>query len=150
MQPQPVADNLKVKGSGKLYNKVALITGGDSGIGRAVAILFAKEGADVAIVYYDEHSDAKDTQQAIVQYGRNCLLIPGDLTKEKFCTSAVAKTVKQFGKIDVLVNNAAIHYESKSLEDITTAQLLKTFQTNIFSMFWITKAALKHMAKEAP
>ncbi|MEO7800934.1 MAG: SDR family oxidoreductase [Ginsengibacter sp.] len=147
MQPQPVADNLKVKGSGKLYNRVALITGGDSGIGRAVAILFAKEGADVAIVYYDEHSDAKDTQQAIVQYGRHCLLIPGDLTKEKFCTSAVAKTVKQFGKIDVLINNAAIHYESKSLEDITTAQLLKTFQTNIFSMFWITKAALKHMAK---
>ncbi len=145
MQPQPVADNLKVKGSGKLHNKVALITGGDSGIGRAVAILFAKEGADVAIVYYDEHTDAKDTQQMISQYGRKCLLIPGDLTKEKFCTSAVAKTIKQFGQIDVLVNNAAIHYESKRLEDITTAQLLKTFQTNIFSMFWVTKAALKHM-----
>lgn len=147
MQPQPVADNLKVKGSGKLYNKVALITGGDSGIGRAVAILFAKEGADIAIVYYNEHTDAKGTQQAILQYGRSCVLIPGDLTKEKFCSSAVAKTVKQFGKIDVLVNNAAIHYESKRLEDISTAQLLKTFQTNIFSMFWITKAALKHMTK---
>jgi NAD(P)-dependent dehydrogenase (short-subunit alcohol dehydrogenase family) len=146
MQPQPVADNLKTKGSGKLYNKVALITGGDSGIGRAVAILFAKEGADVSIIYYDEHTDAKDTQQNIEQYGRTCLLIPGDLTKEKFCSSAVAKTIKQFGKIDVLINNAAIHYESKSLQDISTAQLLKTFQTNIFSMFWITKAALPHMS----
>jgi NAD(P)-dependent dehydrogenase (short-subunit alcohol dehydrogenase family) len=147
MQPQPVADNLKVKGSGKLAGKTALITGGDSGIGRAVAILFAKEGADVAIVYYNEHEDALDTQQQIQQYGTKCLLIPGDLTKENFCTSAVTKTVKQFGKIDVLINNAAIHYESKSLQDISTDQLLTTFQTNIFSMFWITKAALHHMAK---
>ncbi len=147
MQPQPVADNAQVKGSGKLAGKKAFITGGDSGIGRAVAILFAKEGADVAIVYYNEHEDAQDTQQHIQQYGRKCLLIPGDLTKEKFCISAVTKTVKQFGKIDVLVNNAAIHYESKSLQDISTDQLLKTFQTNIFSMFWITKVALPHMAK---
>lgn len=147
MQPQPVADNLKVKGSGKLHNKVALITGGDSGIGRAVAILFAKEGADIAIVYYNETEDAKDTALAILRYGRNCLLLPGDLSKEKFCSTVVARTIKQFGKIDVLVNNAAIHYESKSLEDITTEQLLKTFKTNIFSMFWVTKAALKHMDK---
>lgn len=147
MKPQPVADNLKVKGSGKLHNKVALITGGDSGIGRAVAILFAKEGADIAIVYYNETEDAKDTALAILRYGRNCLLLPGDLSKEKFCSTVVARTIKQFGKIDVLVNNAAIHYESKSLEDITTEQLLKTFKTNIFSMFWVTKAALKHMDK---
>lgn len=147
MKPQPVADNLKVKGSGKLHNKVALITGGDSGIGRAVAILFAKEGADIAIVYYNETEDAKDTALAILRYGRNCLLLPGDLSKEKFCSTVVARTIKHFGKIDVLVNNAAIHYESKSLEDITTEQLLKTFKTNIFSMFWVTKAALKHMDK---
>lgn len=147
MQPQPVADYMKVKGSGKLYNKTALITGGDSGIGRSVAILFAKEGADVSIIYYNEHADAKDTQRMIEQYGRKCLLIPGDITKEKFCVSAVAKTVKQFGRMDVLINNAAIHYESKTLADISTSQLLKTFQTNIFSMFWLTKAALPHMGK---
>ncbi|MEO6453000.1 MAG: SDR family oxidoreductase [Ginsengibacter sp.] len=146
MKPVPVSDSDKNKGSGKLYNKIALITGGDSGIGRAVAILFAKEGADIAIVYYNEHKDANDTKQIIEkQYGRKCLLIPGDISKEKFCLSAVSKTIKQFARIDVLINNAAIHFESKSLEDISTKQLLKTFETNIFSIFWITKAALLHI-----
>ncbi|MBA2561479.1 MAG: SDR family oxidoreductase [Chitinophagaceae bacterium] len=146
MNPIPIYDNAENKGSGKLDNKIALVTGGDSGIGRAVCILFAKEGADVIILYYNEHKDAEDTKKIIeLQYGRKCLLIPGDISKEKFCINAIAKAVKQFKRIDVLVNNAAIHFESKSLTEISTKQLLKTFETNIFSMFWITKAALPDM-----
>jgi NAD(P)-dependent dehydrogenase (short-subunit alcohol dehydrogenase family) len=148
MNPLPVFDNDKNKGSGKLYNKVAFITGGDSGIGKAVAVLFAKEGADVAIVYYNEHEDANDTKKIIEeQYGRRCILISGDISKEKFCINAVSKAVKQFKRIDILVNNAGTQFESKSLEEISTQQLTKTFETNIFSMFWITKAALPHMAE---
>jgi NAD(P)-dependent dehydrogenase (short-subunit alcohol dehydrogenase family) len=147
LKPKPVEDRPEEKGSGKLLNKIALITGGDSGIGKAVAILFAKEGADVAIAYLNEEDDAKDTRKQVEGYGRKCLLIAGDLSKEKHCISAVSKTVKQYGRIDVLVNNAAIHYERKSLEDITTEQLLQTFSTNIFSFFWVTKAALPHMQK---
>lgn len=130
----------------KLLGKTAFITGGDSGIGKAVALLFAKEGADIIIVYLNEHKDAKDTCNIIEEkYGRRCLLIPGDIAKESFCKEAVTKTIKTFKKIDILVNNAAIHYESKSIEDISTKQLVKTFTTNIFSMFWITKAALRYM-----
>lgn len=148
MDPIPVYDNTKNKGSGKLYNKIALVTGGDSGIGRAVCILFAKEGADVIILYYNEHKDAEDTKNIIEQqYGRKCLLISGDISKERFCINAVAKAVKQFKRIDVLVNNAAIHFESKTVTEISTDQLMKTFATNIFSMFWITKAALPNMLK---
>lgn len=148
MKPAPVYDNLSSTGSGKLKDKVVLITGGDSGIGRAVAILFAKEGADIAIVYLNETTDAEDTKAIIEQqYGRKCLLIPGDIRKERFCVNAVSKTIKQFKRIDILVNNAAIHFESKTLEDVTTKQLLQTFETNIFSMFWITKAALQNMQK---
>jgi NAD(P)-dependent dehydrogenase (short-subunit alcohol dehydrogenase family) len=146
MEPKPIFDNEEIKGSGKLKGKAALITGGDSGIGRAVAVLFAKEGADIAIVYLNEHDDAKETKSIVEEtYGRKCLLIPGDVSKERFCISCVAKTVKQFGKIDVLVNNAAVHYEAESLEKITTENLLKTFGTNIFSFFWVTKAALGNM-----
>jgi len=148
MSPIPVYDNAENKGSGKLDSKIALVTGGDSGIGRAVCILFAKEGADVIILYYNEHKDAEDTKNIIEQqYGRKCLLISGDISKERFCVNAIAKAVKQFKGIDVLVNNAAIHFESKSLTEISTKQLLKTFETNIFSMFWITKAALHNMPK---
>ena len=148
MRPRPVYRNEEVKGSGKMMEKVLLITGGDSGIGRAVALLFAREGADVAVVYYNEHKDAKEVKTIIEQeHGRKCLLIPGDITKEKFCISVVSKTIKTFGKIDVLVNNAATQFESESLEKITTKQLLTTFQTNFFSMIWITKAALPHMKK---
>jgi len=147
MDPRPVY-NASVKGLGKLDNKVLLITGGDSGIGRAVAVLFAREGADVAIVYLNEHKDAEETQAIIEkEHGKKCLLIPGDITKEKFCNSAVKKTVRQFGKIDVLVNNAATQFESKKLEDIPSHQLLTTFATNFFSMVWVTKAALPYMGK---
>jgi NAD(P)-dependent dehydrogenase (short-subunit alcohol dehydrogenase family) len=147
MQPTPIFDDPKNKGSGKLANKVALITGGDSGIGKAVAIAFAKEGADIAISYLNEHDDAMDTKEAIEAYGRECLLIPGDISKERHCMAAVAKTYKAFQKIDILVNNAGTQVESKSLEELSTENLLRTFQTNKFSFFWVTKYALPHMAK---
>lgn len=147
MKPVPVDDDKTVRGSGKLNGKVALITGGDSGIGRAVAILYAKEGADIAIAYLTEHKDAGDTKKIIEEYGRKCLIIPGDLSKERNCASAVSKTIKTFKQLDILVNNAGIHYERKELKDISTEQLLKTFQTNIFSFFWITKNALSYMKK---
>lgn len=146
MKPQPVADRQDEKGSGKLQDKVVLISGGDSGIGKAVAILFAKEGADVAIMYLNEHEDAIDTCRQVEAYGRKCLMLPGDIKKEKTSINAVAKTIKQFGKLNVLVNNAAIHYESKKLEDISTNQLIETYTTNIFSYFWLTKAALPYLA----
>jgi len=144
----PDTDPLQKEGTGKLKNKIAFITGGDSGIGKAVALLYAKEGADIVIVYLSEHTDAKATADEITAlYGRKCLLIPGDISKERFCISAVKKAVDKFGKIDILVNNAAIHYECKNIQDITTENLLKTFATNIFSMFWIVKAALPSMKK---
>jgi NAD(P)-dependent dehydrogenase (short-subunit alcohol dehydrogenase family) len=147
MNPRPDYTS-SYEGAGKMKNKILLITGGDSGIGRAVAVLFAKEGADVAIIYLSENNDAKETQSIVEnEYGRKCLLIKGDISKEKFCKSAVSKTIKQYGKIDVLVNNAATQFECEKLEDITSQQLLTTFQTNFFSMVWITKAALPHMKK---
>jgi NAD(P)-dependent dehydrogenase (short-subunit alcohol dehydrogenase family) len=146
MKPAPVAERPE-KPAGKLLNKVALITGGDSGIGRAVAVLFAQEGADVVIAYLAEHKDAEETAGMVVEYGRQCLIIPGDLSKEKNCKRAVTRAIKQFGKIDILVNNAAIHYEVDKPEKITSDQLIKTFATNIFSYFWITQAALPHMKK---
>jgi NAD(P)-dependent dehydrogenase (short-subunit alcohol dehydrogenase family) len=147
MSPAPVYDNPARQGSGRLSNKIAFITGGDSGIGRAVAVLFAKEGADIAIAYLSEHEDAKEVKDEVESYGGQCLLIPGDISKEAFCKKAVSNAIKVFGRIDLLVNNAAIHYESKSLQEISTEQLLKTFSTNIFSMFWITKAVLPYMKK---
>jgi NAD(P)-dependent dehydrogenase (short-subunit alcohol dehydrogenase family) len=147
MKPKPVYDYLNPKGCNKLHDKVALITGADSGIGRAVAVLFAKEGADVAVIYYNEHKDAEETKKAVENYGRKCLLISSDISKEKNCASAVAKVVKYFGRIDILVNNAATQYEAKGLEEIGSKHLLKTFQTNIFSFFWITRNSLSHMGK---
>lgn len=147
MEPKPVFDDRQEEGCGKLRGKVALVTGGDSGIGRAVAVLFAKEGADVAIIYLNEHKDAEDTKKAIENYGRKCLLLATDIGKEKNCTSAVNKVSKAFGRIDVLVNNAATQYETKGLEEISSGQLLETFQTNIFSFFWITKEVLGIMPK---
>jgi len=148
MHPKPIVDNPYLIGSGKLRDKIAFITGGDSGIGKAVALLFAKEGADIAISYLNEHVDAKDTRQRIEKYyGRKCLLIPGDVSREKHCINAVKKVVKEFGRIDILVNNAAIHYENSSLTKLSTKEIMKTFSTNLFSQFWISKATLPHMKK---
>ena len=150
MKPLPVFDYPEIKGNHKLKHKIAFITGGDSGIGKAVAVLFAKEGATIAIAYLKEDKDAKETQRYIEEnYGRRCLLIKADLSREANCINAIKKTIKQFGRIDILVNNAALHYENKSLETLSTKELLKTFETNIFSFFWITKAALPYMKKGA-
>jgi len=147
MSPSPIYDDITIQGSGTLKNKVIIITGGDSGIGRAVAVRFAKEGANIVIVYLNEHNDAKLTQQAVEEYGSECLLIAGDLAKENFSTSIVNKTIKKFGRIDVLINNAGLHYEAESLTDISTSQLIKTFTTNVYSMFWLTKASLAYLKK---
>lgn len=149
MNPKPIFENLNSSGSGKLMNKVALITGGDSGIGKAVAIAYAKEGADIAIIYLDEHEDAKSTKKIIEEKGRKCTLIPGDIGEDTFCLDAVAKTIKDFGKLDILVNNAAEQHPQNSIEDITKEQLEKTFKTNIFSMFYMVKAALPHLKEGA-
>jgi NAD(P)-dependent dehydrogenase (short-subunit alcohol dehydrogenase family) len=147
--PQPVFDYPDKKASNKLKGKIALITGGDSGIGKAVAILFAKEGADIAIAYLNEHKDARDTASIIGKYNRRCYLIPGDLSNERHCKAVIKKVIKEYKHIDILVNNAALHYENKSLEDLTTRELLKTFSTNIFSYFWLTREALTHMKKNS-
>ncbi|ANE50651.1 SDR family oxidoreductase [Flavisolibacter tropicus] len=148
MKPKPKSE--RPKEPLKLEGKVALITGGDSGIGKAVAILFAKEGADVAISYLSEHKDAEEVKRIIEEdHGRKCILMPGNIRKEDFCKKIVEETVKKLGKLDILVNNAATQTEQKSLEDISTEQLYETFETNIFAMFWITKQALKHLKKGA-
>jgi len=144
---KPVPDSSpKNYPQGRLYGKVALITGGDSGIGRAVAILFASEGAKIAIAYLNEHKDAKETKRYVDSY-TDCLLLPGNLSEENHCKKIVQQTIKQFGKIDILVNNAALHYESKELADISTSQLIKTFSTNLFPYFWVTKAVVPHLKK---
>lgn len=147
MTPKPKFVDPKYKGSGKLANKVALITGGDSGIGRAVAVFFAREGCDVAIVYYDEHEDAKITQTYVEKEGRKCLVISGDISKEKFCQKAVNDTKKYFSALDIVVNNAAVQFPKENIEDITGKQLLYTFEVNIFSHFYLIKAALRFLKK---
>jgi NAD(P)-dependent dehydrogenase (short-subunit alcohol dehydrogenase family) len=147
MTPKPVYDRDSYKGSDKLKGKVALITGGDSGIGRSVAVLYAKEGADVAIVYLDEHEDAQETKQAVEAEGQKCLVIAGDISGEKFCAEVVQKTVDELGRLDILVNNAAEQYleNSETLEDIDSARLGSIFSTNIFSMFYFCKAVIPHL-----
>lgn len=147
MRPKPQADDAKHRGSGKLHNKVALITGGDSGIGRAVAIAFAKEGASVSIVYLEEHKDAKETQRLVQEQGRRCLLVPGDVGSEKFCRKAVEETVDSLGRLDILVNNAAEQHPQDSIEKITEKQLERTFRTNVFAYFFTVKAALPHLSE---
>jgi NAD(P)-dependent dehydrogenase (short-subunit alcohol dehydrogenase family) len=145
MQVKPRFDAPDYKGSGKLEGKVAIITGGDSGIGRSVAVLYAREGADVAIVYLTAHQDAEETKRWVEKEGRRCLLIPGDVKDSKFCKEAVDKTVKEFGHLDVLVNNAAFQEHAKSIEDITDERLEETFRTNIFGYFYMARAAVPHM-----
>jgi NAD(P)-dependent dehydrogenase (short-subunit alcohol dehydrogenase family) len=147
MKPEPKSVDENYQGSGKLGGKVALITGGDSGIGKSVAIYFAKEGANIAIVYLEESNDAQTTKELIEAEGRKCLLIAGDVGSEVFCEEAAKKTLDEFGKIDILVNNAAEQHPQKSLLDISADQLEKTFRTNIFSMFHLTKAVLPHLKK---
>lgn len=145
MKPRPISADPEHRGSGKLAGKVALISGGDSGIGRAVAIAFAKEGADVAIVYLDEHIDAEETRFKVEQEGRRCLTISGDLRDEAFSKVVVAQVIEEFGQIDILVNNAAEQHPRDSIEDISSDQLEGTFRINIFSYFFLTKAALPHL-----
>lgn len=145
MKPAPKAE--RPDRALKLENKVAFITGGDSGIGRAVAILFAEEGADVALSYLNEDKDAAQTKERVEELGRKCVLLSGDIGSEAVCKRIVKSTIKKLGRIDILVNNAAIHYERKSITAITTEQLMRTFATNIFSMFWITQNALPAMKK---
>ncbi|MDQ0232269.1 SDR family oxidoreductase [Metabacillus malikii] len=145
MNPSPSFYSETYKGSGKLTDKVAIITGGDSGIGRAVAVHFAKEGADVVISYLNEHDDAEKTKQYVEEAGRKCLTIAGDIGDESICKDIVTKTIDTFGKLDIVVNNAAEQHPQKGIEDITSEQLERTFRTNIFSFFYLTKAALPHL-----
>jgi len=147
MKPRPQSDDASYRGSGKLQDKVALITGGDSGIGRAAAIAFAKEGAHVVVVYLDEHRDARETRSLVEAQDRRCLLIAGDVGQEEFCRQAVRQTIAEFKRLDVLVNNAAVQYPQDSLEAISAEQLEKTFRTNIFSYFFMAKAALPHLGQ---
>src|SRR5687768_17557458 len=149
MTPQPDSTMEEYRGSGKLESKVAIITGGDSGIGRSIAVAFAKEGADIAVSYLDEHEDAQRTKEEVEKYGRKCILIAGDVGDEKFCTEVVAETISAFGRLDVLVNNAAEQHVRESILDIDSAQLERTFRTNIFSMFYLVKAALPQLKKGA-
>jgi NAD(P)-dependent dehydrogenase (short-subunit alcohol dehydrogenase family) len=145
MKPEPEYDNL-LQGNNKLLDKKCVITGGDSGIGKAVAIAFAKEGADIAIIYLSEHKDAEQTASIIRdKYQRECILVPADISKEAQCRAAIKKINSRFKRIDVLVNNAGVHYPAESLSEITTDLLVKTFAVNVFSMFWLSKAALLHM-----
>jgi NAD(P)-dependent dehydrogenase (short-subunit alcohol dehydrogenase family) len=145
MTPRPVADDARRQGCGRLEDRVTLITGGDSGIGRAVAILFAREGADVVISYLNEHGDAQETKRLVEAEGRRCITHAGDVGDEQFCQQLIQRTVQEFGKLDVLVNNAAEQHPQESVADISAEQLERTFRTNIFAMFYLTKAALPHL-----
>ncbi len=145
MTPPPQTEKGSHRGSGKLQDRVAIITGGDSGIGRAVAVAFAKEGADCVIAYLNEHKDAEETRRLVEAKGRRCVLIAGDVGEESFAKDIVKRALDEFGRIDILVNNAAEQHEQESLEQITGEQMERTFRTNVFSMFFVTKAALPHM-----
>jgi NAD(P)-dependent dehydrogenase (short-subunit alcohol dehydrogenase family) len=145
MEPRPETFAPEYRGSGKLENRVALVSGGDSGIGRAVAILYAREGADVAIVYLDEHEDAEETRSLVEGEGRRCATIAGDVGNEGFCSQAVERTVSELGHLDVLVNHAGEQHEQQRFEDIDAGQLQQTFRTNVFGVFYLTRAALAHL-----
>jgi NAD(P)-dependent dehydrogenase (short-subunit alcohol dehydrogenase family) len=145
MTPKPQAERPEHRGSGKLRGKVALITGGDSGIGRAVAIAFAREGADISVVYLNEHEDAAETRRQVEEEGQRCIVLPGDIGDEQFCAEAVRRTAAELGNLDILVNNAAEQHPQKSITDISAEQLERTFRTNIFSYFFMAKAVLPHL-----
>lgn len=147
MHPQPICKKEMGMGCGKLKDKVAIITGGDSGIGRAIAVTFAQEGADVSIVYLNEHEDAKDTKKMVEEEGRRCILISGDVGNENFCKTAVKKTIKEFNHLDILINNAGEVHAQADIEGISQKQLENTFKTNVFSMFYMTKATIKHLKR---
>lgn len=147
MQQQPQTEHPTQRGTGKLHGKVALITGGDSGIGRAVAVAFAKEGADIAVNYLNEHNDAKETRRLVEEQGRRYFGLAGDIGHEEFCQTLVHQVKTELGGIDILVNNAAEQHPQESLTDITSEQLERTFRTNIFSMFYLTKATLPLLKK---
>jgi NAD(P)-dependent dehydrogenase (short-subunit alcohol dehydrogenase family) len=147
MKQQPWSENPTHIGSGKLKGKVAIITGGDSGIGRAIAVAFAKEGAKVANVFLEEPEDAKETQKLVEEQGAEYVGWAGDLGDEKFCQQVVKNTIDKYGQLDILVNNAAEQHPQEKIEDITAEQLERTFRSNIFSMFFLTKAAMPHLKK---
>ena len=149
MEPRPIFDNPGYKGSGKLCNKVIIITGGDSGLGRAASIAFAKEGAKIVIPYYDETRDALETKRYIEGLGGDCLLLAGDISDKCFCKKIVEETLKYYGKIDVLVNNAGVQYQQDRLEDISDEQFDQTMKVNIYGMFYLTKAALPYLKSGA-
>lgn len=149
MEPRPIFDNSNYKGSDKLKNKVAIITGGDSGLGKACAIAYVKEGAKVVIVYYDEDKDALDTKNYIESLGGECFLIKGNITNHKFCKYIVDATINKYGKIDILVNNAGVQYQQDCLENISDEQLDLTFKVNVYSMFYLTKEVLPYLKSGA-
>jgi NAD(P)-dependent dehydrogenase (short-subunit alcohol dehydrogenase family) len=147
MSPRPDHGEATYAGSGRLTGKVALITGGDSGIGRAVALAFAREGADVAIAYLDEHADARGAARSVEEAGRRALTISGDIGSEAHCRSLVDRTIRELGRIDVLVNNAAFQREHEDIAEFTSEELERTFRTNVFAMFWLCQAALPHLPR---
>jgi NAD(P)-dependent dehydrogenase (short-subunit alcohol dehydrogenase family) len=149
MRPEPESKAVGYLAAGKLKGKKAIITGGDSGIGRSVAVMFAKEGADVVITYLDEHEDAQKTRELVEQEHRECVLISGDIGESGFCNDVIRQTTDRFGTIDILVNNAAEQHPIEKPEEITDEQLLRTFKTNIFSFFYMARAALPHMKEHA-
>ncbi len=146
LELKPMYDAPHYKGSEKLLDKVALITGGDSGIGRSVAVLFAREGADIALAYLDEHEDAEETKHAVEQEGRRCILLPGDVADPEFCKAAVEKTVDEFGRLDVLVKHAAFQEHVNSLGELTDEHFDRTIKTNLYGYFYMARAAVPHMA----
>ncbi|WP_339697849.1 SDR family oxidoreductase [uncultured Marixanthomonas sp.] len=148
MNPVPEVIRKNYQGSDKLKNKIAFITGGDSGIGRSVAVHFAREGANIAIIYVEENEDAKHTKELVEKEGKQCLLLQGDVKEKKFCKEAIKKCVETYGGVDIVVNNAAVQFPKDNIEDISEEQLHTTFQTNIYPYFHIVKAALPHLKEK--
>jgi NAD(P)-dependent dehydrogenase (short-subunit alcohol dehydrogenase family) len=149
MTPKPDYGETSYRGTGKLVGKAALITGGDSGIGRAVALAFAREGADLLISYLDEDADARETARIVEKEGRKCIIVGGDIQDESHCKGLVARAVEEFGQIDILINNAAFQMSRDSLDEISSEEFDRTFKTNVYAMFYLTKAAVPHMPEGA-